>query len=117
VALYNEYLSAFNEKDLEKTLSFLSPDITLGVDGRIKKLTYDETVAAYTGHWAKLTQPIIIHGEAEELDDGVLVVLDDRDAGRRFKIRYHFREEEGKWFHIHHEAAKGIDIPKVDAAD
>jgi hypothetical protein len=96
-------------------LSFLSPDVTFSLDGLIKKATYDEMVVSYTGHWAKLTQPIIIHGEAKELEDGILVVLDDRDAGRRFTVRYHYREEEGKWLHIHHEAHRGIDIPKVDA--
>jgi hypothetical protein len=96
-------------------LSFLSPEVTFSLDGGIRKVTYDEMVVAYTGHWAKLTQPIIIHGEAKELEDGVLVVLDDRDAGRRFTILYHYREEGGKWLHIHHEAKRGIDISKVDA--
>lgn len=96
--LYKAYLAAFNEHDLEKTFSFLSPSLTVYYDGRLMASKRDDTISGYTGHWKKLTQPMILLEEPKELQDdyGVEVSLADRDEGHSVKVKYCYDQEDGK---------------------
>jgi hypothetical protein len=112
VELFNSYLSAFNDHNLEKTLSFLSPSLVAYFDGREVCRGHDSLAIAYTSHWANLTQPVYCLDEPKELEgaDGVEVTIADCDGQYRVKVKYFFTFEDGKWLHIRHEITERVKL-------
>jgi hypothetical protein len=109
-ALFNDYLAAFNEHDLEKTLSFLSLSIVVYIGDKLVHSSREEAVSAYLGHWNELSHPITVHGEIEETEDGVIVMLDDVDRGGRATVQYHFAKEGGVWLHVRHDVKEVVPL-------
>jgi len=110
VALFNDYLTAFNEHSLEKTLSFLSPSIVVYMGDKLVCSSHEEASRAYLDHWSQLSHPVIVHARLEETEDGVVVVLDDVDRGRRATVQYHFAQEGVEWLHIRHDVKEVVPL-------
>ena len=111
--LFKAYLAAFNEHDLDRVFSFISPSLQVYYDGKLVGENRASTAPNYIRHWEKLTQPIVLLEEPRELDDddddgayGVQVSLADRDEGSTARVKYIYVQEDGKWVHIRHEIAK-----------
>jgi hypothetical protein len=113
-ALFKDYLAAFNEHNLEKTLSFLSPSLVLYKGDTVVHSSHEKLVSSYQDHWSQLSHPITIHGEVEETEDGVIVVLDDVDRGGRAIVQYHFAQEGGVWLHVRHVVKDVVPLPMGD---
>jgi hypothetical protein len=101
-SLFNDYLAAVNERDIDKVLSFLSPSCsTVTPEGHVVVSSAEGARAGYIAIWNKGSPPIVIK-EIEEFEDGVKAVLEHAGGEKFTTVRYYYAEEGGKWVQIKH---------------
>jgi hypothetical protein len=81
---------------------------------KLIRSSHEKLATAYLDHWDQLSHPITVHGDVEETENGVIVVLDDVDRGGRVTVQYHFAEEGGVWLHVRHDVKEVVPLAKGD---
>jgi hypothetical protein len=91
LAIYRDYLHAFNTKSLEGIKSHLSPRCTAIWAGGSN--TYEQMLPTYPAHWERSPNGVELL-EIKAIDNnGVWTMLRDGDGGMDIEVDYFFDEE------------------------
>ncbi len=105
--LYNEYIEAFNAKDYERISRNFSKDLIIYVFGKLSlDRDFVQLEKNYREHWAMPGCRVTIL-ELDELDEeegvGVVTKIIDHARNKIVRVKYFYREEDGKWLQIKHD--------------
>ena len=112
IAIYTDYLAAFNERSIDKVMSFLTPDCCFEMNGVVMTHSRDEMKANYENHWSKINAPVELL-RVVPIEGGLWVKLRSPDDKYDVSVEYWFNGYGLQTKHV----IKGVEKWEVPPED